>query len=108
MAEEQPLPSKLWDGDEPLPTYEDMHIAKPLQLVRDQDDDAPEEAMGLGTDNNSHTLRGQPGEAESTEIQLTAEAICHHYIRAVQQATARCACSTTRSRRGCVRRLAVA
>ena len=79
----------LWDGDEPLPTYEDMHIAKPLQLVRDQDDDAPEEAGGLGERQLTPHTAGQPGEAGSlsTEIRLTAEAICHHYIRAVQQAT---------------------
>jgi hypothetical protein len=31
-------------------------------------------------------LLGQP-DPELTEIQLTAEAICHAYIRAVQQAT---------------------
>ena len=79
----------LWDGDEPLPTYEDMHIAKPLQLVRDQDDDAPEEAGGLGDGQSLSHTRGWSGQgqAESTEIRLTAEAICHHYIRAVQQAT---------------------
>ena len=79
----------LWDGDEPLPTYEDMHIAKPLQLVRDQDDDAPEGTGGLGERQLTPHTAGQPGEAGSlsTEIQLTAEAICHAYIRAVQQAT---------------------
>jgi hypothetical protein len=79
----------LWDGDEPLPTYEDMHIAKPLQLVRDQDDSAPEGTGGLGERQLTPHTADQPGEAGSlsTEIQLTAEAICHHYIRAVQQAT---------------------
>ncbi len=66
-----------------------MHIAKPLQLVRDQDDDAPEEAGGLGDRQSLSHTRGwsDQDEAESTEIRLTAEAICHHYIRAVQQAT---------------------
>jgi hypothetical protein len=79
----------LWDGDEPLPTFEDVHIAKPLQLVRDQDDDMPEGTGGLGDRQSlSYTqgLGGQ-GEAKLTEIQLTAAEICHHYIRAVQQAT---------------------
>ena len=78
----------LWDGDEPLPTWEEIHIAKPLQLVRDQDE-GPEGVGGLGDgQSNPHNHRqiGQPS-PESTEIQLTAEAICHAYIRAVQQAT---------------------
>ena len=78
----------LWDGDEPLPTWEEIHIAKPLQLGRDQDE-GPEETGGLGDGQSlSHTrgLIGQP-DPELTEIQLTAEAICHAYIRAVMQAT---------------------
>ena len=78
----------LWDGDEPLPTWEEIHIAKPLQLLRDQDE-RPEETGGLGDEQlNPHNRRlmGQP-DPELTEIQLTAEAICHAYIRAVQQAT---------------------
>jgi len=78
----------LWDGDEPLPTWEEIHIAKPLQLLRDQDE-RPEETGGLGDgQSNPHNRRqiGQP-DPELTEIQLTAEAICHAYIRAVQQAT---------------------
>jgi len=78
----------LWDGDEPMPTWEEIHIAKPLQLLRDQDE-RPEETGGLGDGQSlSHTrgLLGQP-DPELTEIQLTAEAICHAYIRAVQQAT---------------------
>lgn len=79
----------LWDGDEPLPTFEDVHIAKPLQLVRDQEDHVPEETGGLGDGQSLSYTRGLSGqgEAESTEIQLTAAEICHHYIRAVQQAT---------------------
>jgi len=79
----------LWDGDEPLPTYEDIHIAKPLQLLRDQDDDSAEETGGLGDGQltrHNRRLIGQP-DPELTEIQLTAEAICHAYIRAVMQAT---------------------
>jgi len=78
----------LWDGDEPMPTWEEIHIAKPLQLVRDQDD-GPEEAGGLGDGQltpHNHRAIGQP-DPELTEIQLTAEAICHAYIRAVMQAT---------------------
>ena len=78
----------LWDGDEPLPTWEEIHIAKPLQLVRDQDE-GPEETGGLGDGQlttHNRRLIGQP-DPELTEIQLTAEAICHAYIRAVQQAT---------------------
>ena len=78
----------LWDGDEPLPTWEEIHIAKPLQLVRDQDE-RPEGIGGPGDgQSNPHNRRqiGQPS-PELTEIQLTAEAICHAYIRAVQQAT---------------------
>ena len=78
----------LWDGDEPLPTWEEIHIAKPLQLVRDQDE-GPEETGGLGDGQlttHNRRLIGQP-DPELTEIQLTAEAICHAYIRAVMQAT---------------------
>jgi len=79
----------LWDGDEPLPTFEEVHIAKPLQLLRDQYDDSAEETGGLGDGQltpHNHRQIGQP-DPELTEIQLTAEAICHAYIRAVQQAT---------------------
>ena len=68
----------LWDGDEPLPTFEEVHIARPLQLLRDQDDHSAEETGGLGDgQSNPH----------NTEVQLAAEAICHSYIRAVMQAT---------------------
>ena len=78
----------LWDGDEPLPTWEEIHIAKPLQLVRDQDE-GPEGVGGPGDGQSLSQTRGLLGQPdpESTEIQLTAEAICHAYIRAVQQAT---------------------
>jgi len=78
----------LWDGDEPLPTWEEIHISKPLQLVRDQDE-GPEETGGLGDGQltpHNHRAIGQP-DPELTEIQLTADAICHAYIRAVMQAT---------------------
>ena len=67
----------LWDGDEALPTYEEIHNAKPLQLVADQDDASIKETGGLGDRNiYSHT----PDDP-------VAEAIAHTYIRAVQQAT---------------------
>lgn len=38
----------LWKGDEPLPTYEDIHTAKALQLRADQEDDTSKEIGGLG------------------------------------------------------------
>ena len=67
----------LWDGDEALPTYEEIHNAKPLQLVADQDDASIKETGGLGDRNiYSHT----PDDP-------VAEAIAHTYISAVQQAT---------------------
>lgn len=67
----------LWDGDEALPTYEEIHNAKPLQLVADQDDASIKETGGLGDrDIYSHT----PDDP-------VAEAITHTYISAVQQAT---------------------
>ncbi len=67
----------LWDGDEPMPTREEIDSAKPLQLVRDQIDGGHEETGGLGdSDTYSHT----PDDAG-------AAAICHAYIAAVQQAT---------------------
>lgn len=63
----------LWDGDEPLPTYEDIHNAKPLQLRADQEDVSVEDKGGLG-DGNNYT-------------DAHASALCHAFIRAVQQAT---------------------
>ena len=67
----------LWDGDEPLPTYEEIHIAKPLQ-VREDDDDAPANVIGGMGDGQLNT---------HTTDQPEASAIAHAYIRAVQQAT---------------------
>ena len=66
----------LWDGDEPLPTYEDIHIATPLQ-VRDDDELDANVIGGMGD--------GQPN--THTTDQPEASAIAHAYIRAVQQAT---------------------
>ena len=63
----------LWDGDEPLPTYEEIHTAKPLQLRADQEDDASKDIGGLGDENNYKDTH--------------ASALCHAFIRAVQQAT---------------------
>ncbi len=61
----------LWDGDEPLPTYEEIHIAKPLQLIADQEDTPIKETGGLGDEQSySHTR---------------ASEVCHAYLRAVQQ-----------------------
>ena len=48
----------LWDGDEPLPTYEEIHTAKPLQLRADQEDDASKDIGGLGDGN---VLQGRAG-----------------------------------------------
>ena len=63
----------LWDGDEPLPTYEEIHTAKPLQLRADQEDDASKDIGGLGDGN--------------VVADAQASALCHAFIRAVQQAT---------------------
>jgi hypothetical protein len=66
----------LWDGDEALPSWEDVQSAKPLQL-RNDNEDAPEEIGGLGDRQvNTHT-----------HADPVAEAITHAYLRAVQQAT---------------------
>jgi hypothetical protein len=66
----------LWDGDEALPSWEDVQSAKPLQL-RSDNEDAPEEIGGLG-DRQVNTR---------THADPAAEAITHAYLRAVQQAT---------------------
>jgi len=67
----------LWDGDEPLPTYEEVDNAKPLQLRSDQGDEDVKEIGGLGDRQvNTHT-----------HADPAAEAITHAYLRAVQQAT---------------------
>jgi len=67
----------LWDGDEALPTYEEIHNAKPLQLVADQDDAHNKETGGLGDRQVNTRNHADP----------IAEAITHAYLRAVQQAT---------------------
>jgi hypothetical protein len=78
----------LWDKDDPLPTYEDIHIAAPLQ-VRDEDELDANVIGGMGDGHSlSHTPH-QPsaGSALLTKNQLTSDEICNAYIRAVQQAT---------------------
>ena len=69
----------LWEVDMALPSLEEVHIAKPLQLVSDQDE-VPESEGGLGCKPCMHTH---------------AEALAHGFVRAVQQATAKCCWSTT-------------
>lgn len=67
----------LWDGDEALPTYEQVDSAKPLQLRRDDEMEDAKETGGLGDlQSVSHT----PDDP-------VAAAITHTYISAVQQAT---------------------
>lgn len=79
----------LWDGDEPLPSSEEVDSAKPLQLRSDDDDADTNRLGGLGDGQlYSHASAGQTaGAAELTGIQLTADEICNAYISAVQQAT---------------------
>jgi len=67
----------LWDGDEPLPTYEEIHIAKPLQVREDDDDVDTKDIGGMGDGHLVSRASDQP----------EAAAITHAYIRAVQQAT---------------------
>lgn len=67
----------LWDGDEALPTYEEVDSAKPLQLREDQGDKDVKEIGGLGDRQvNSHTH-------DDSAASLLANA----YIRAVMRAT---------------------
>ena len=67
----------LWDGDEALPTYEQVDNAKPLQLRRDDEIEDTKEAGGLGDLQSVSRTPDSP----------MAEAITHAYIKAVQQAT---------------------
>jgi len=67
----------LWDKDDPLPTYEEIHSATPLQVRSDEDEAYANVIGGVGDEQvNTHTT-DQP----------EASAIAHAYIRAVQQAT---------------------
>jgi hypothetical protein len=61
----------LWEGDEPVPSWEEVQIAKPLQLIQDQDD--------------VHESTGVIGD-EETYSHTQASEVCHAYLRAVQQA----------------------
>lgn len=66
----------LWEKDMALPSLEDIHIAKPLQLVSDQDD-VPESKGGLGDAQSvSHTRPDS-----------RAERLAHAFVRAVQVGT---------------------
>ena len=67
----------LWDGDEALPTYEEVDSAKPLQLREDQGDKDVKEIGSVGDRQvNSHTH-------DDSAASLLANA----YIRAVMRAT---------------------
>ena len=59
----------LWDGDEPIPTYEEMQRAKPLQMVDDQEV-VPVEDKGVKGD-----------------VELLSHSLAHAYLAAVQKAT---------------------
>lgn len=61
----------LWEGGEPVPSWEEVQIAKPLQLIQDQDDE--------------HESTGVIGD-EETYSHTQASEVCHAYLRAVQQA----------------------
>jgi hypothetical protein len=79
----------LWDGDEALPTYEEVDSAKPLQLREDQGDKDVKEIGGLGdlqSLSHTHGLAGR-GQPKLTEIELTSRNLAQTYIRAVMQAT---------------------
>jgi hypothetical protein len=67
----------LWDGDEALPSWEEVDSAKPLQLREDQGDEDAKEIGGLGDLQSLSHTSDDP----------TAAAITHAYIKAVQQAT---------------------
>jgi len=79
----------LWDGDEALPTYEQVDSAKPLQLRRDDEMEDAKETGGLGdlqSLSHTHGLAGR-GQPKLTELQLTSAELCHAYINVVMQAT---------------------
>jgi hypothetical protein len=66
----------LWEKDMALPSLEEVQLAKPLQLVQDQDD-VPESKGGLGdAQPRSHT---RPDDR--------AERLAHAFCRAVQAGT---------------------
>lgn len=66
----------LWEEDMAMPTYEEVHIAKPLQLVDDQDE-VPESVGGLGdVQPFSHTSAG-----------IDARRLAGAFVRGVAAAT---------------------
>ena len=76
----------LWEVDMALPSLEEIHIAKPLQLIEDQDD-VHESEGGLG---DAHSLSDTSAGASPSEARLEAERhsqLAHAFISAIQQAT---------------------
>jgi len=59
----------LWTGKEPVPSLEDIHIAKPLQPVVDQDETPVKEKGGVG------------------DVEPLAHILTHAFLAAVQRAT---------------------
>ena len=62
----------LWEKDMALPSLEEVHLAKPLQLIQDQDD--------------VHESKGGLGDAQE-RTDTRAEALAHAFCRAVQAGT---------------------
>lgn len=76
----------LWEKDMALPSLEDIHIAKPLQLVQDQDD-VPESKGGLGDAQSlSHAHAGGNLGASERANERHSQ-LAHAFVRAIQQAT---------------------
>lgn len=66
----------LWEQDMALPSLEEVQLAKPLQLIQDQDD-VHESKGGLGdAQSRSHTHRSDK-----------AERLAHAFVRAIQVGT---------------------
>lgn len=59
----------LWTGKEPVPSLEDIHIAKPLQPIVDQEDVPVKEIGGVG------------------DVERQSHILTHTYLHAIQQAT---------------------
>ncbi len=74
----------LWEVDMALPSLEEIHIAKPLQLVRDQDD-IPESKGGLGDAQPLSDTRAG-AQIQRSENDNHSQ-IAHAYMRALQAAT---------------------
>lgn len=59
----------LWVGNEPVPSLEEVHIAKPLQPIADQEETPVKEIGGVG------------------DVEPLAHILTHAYLAAVQRAT---------------------